>query len=217
MTGAEAIAGLQQPIGFRRPKRTAKGSEKIKAFGPERIRIIELPPFEIIEADICAEISWRRTFPGETPSMDIRIPQSMLSHFKMETDGTRLLLYSKIPLEKGCRISIRGESLSEIHIAGDANLVCSGMQGPMLIATARGEASMWLSGNIPEVHCESIENATIDAASLECAIIIMESSNNSFVITRTSDAVQAELSGRSTFVTIGCPSVVDIIRDDPAL
>ena len=213
MTGAEAWANIVDPSGKSRPRRTSKAMEAVEPSGEIVTKVIEPPSFRVFEADIRAVITWRKAIRNEKQRIEIRLPMSYLPHVKMEAEESRVVIYSKNPIGPGCRIDMIGTSLSEIHLGGEASMVVHDIRSDRVIATVRGSSSLWLEGESMEAHYECIDAASIDAASMENSIAIVDASNDSIVITRSSDAVQATLSGRSTIVTIGVPTVMDACRE----
>lgn len=207
---AAAASSGSSPKGLAtRPRPEAFGVSD-PAHGPLRSLILDLAPFDSLEADISADISWA---PSHESRARLLVPESFLKLLRIEVSGRKLSISSRVALA-GARVSIALSSprLMEIHAAGDAFVEAEDILCGRVIATARGQSALLLAGEAAEVHMEASDSAAIDAASLRGMIAVAELSGSSMILARVQDALEADLRDESALLTVGKPRVVEARR-----
>lgn len=194
-----------------RPSRAA-GGPVVRAAGAEALRYVELAPFESVEVNLEADCQWR---PGR-PGVKVRAPASFLKALRLEICGRRLIISASGPLSGGRPIfELSSLRLMEAHASRSARFEAQDIEAGRLIATARGDAFVGLSGEAAEAHFETMENGVIDAASLLTFIAAAELSDRGMILLRAREAIDADLRDDSQLLTIGSPRILETRRHPP--
>ncbi len=195
-----------------RPRPEAFGVSAPPA-GPLRSLILDLAPFDSIEADIAADIFWA---PAPEPRARLQVPESFLKLLRIEVSGRKLSISSHLGLTGArVRVSLSSPRLMEIHAAGESFIEADDILCGRLIATARGRSQLLLAGEAAEVHLEASDSAAIDAASLKAMIAVADLSGGAAILARVQDAIEADLREESSLLTVGRPRIIDARRHEP--
>lgn len=208
----ESAPGSAKGLGSR-PRPEAFGVSDAPR-GPSRSLTLDLAPFDSLEADISADITWT---PASESKARLLVPESFLKLLRIEVSGRKLSISSRVALA-GARISIAlcSSRLMEIHAAGDSFIEAADILSGRVIATARGKSRLLLAGETAELHLEASDEAVIDAASLRSMIAAADLSGISTVLARVQDALEADLRDESALLTVGTPKIIETRRHAPA-
>jgi hypothetical protein len=146
---------------------------------------------------------------GPLDKLTITGDQNLLPLIATEVVGGRLVIHEAKPVHSKTPlvVSVHAPAVARIDTSGVANVVASGLQGPMFTFTSSGVTDSQLSGQVDSLEIQSGGAGSVRAAGLAAKQVHVTVSGAGTVEVDATEKLKADVSGVGTVKYRGAPAV----------